>query len=225
MLSKLQAVLVQEYPEGIPFDNPMALRLLKQKVDCQDWQLEALKAKAFQLSNKLWYFPEQCCDGATQGAIFEQAAAWLEQYGFLSLGKIRAVFGDRLRNISSDSDFIVVLRAIHFIWQINGAYAVKATHKLANSQQEIAQLIEELIEDAAGVLEVHSIAAEFPHLDTDSLRTIVKTHLPEIYEAEENGLLFWRSSTSLSLPEDFSEVLTATVDQLIKLDFAPGPLI
>jgi hypothetical protein len=51
--AELLSSLARECPNGVSFD-PMAVRLLRQKVLFEDWQIEELKAAMFQLGNGLW---------------------------------------------------------------------------------------------------------------------------------------------------------------------------
>jgi len=51
------AVLTRECRNGVSVD-PMAVRLLRQKVPFESWQIENLKAEMFQLPNGLWFSRE-----------------------------------------------------------------------------------------------------------------------------------------------------------------------
>lgn len=59
--AELLVALARECPNGVSF-NPMAVRLLRQKVPFEDCQIENLKAAMFQLENGLWFSREMISD-------------------------------------------------------------------------------------------------------------------------------------------------------------------
>ncbi len=66
--AELLAALARECPNGVSFD-PMAVRLLRQKVPFEDWQIEDLKAAMFQLGSGLWFSREMISDDESRLAF------------------------------------------------------------------------------------------------------------------------------------------------------------
>ena len=59
--TELLAALAQECPNGVSFD-PMAVRLLRQKVPLEDGQIEDLKNAMFQVEGGIWLSLEMAID-------------------------------------------------------------------------------------------------------------------------------------------------------------------
>src|SRR5450631_4444851 len=85
--AELLAALARECPNGVSFD-PMAVRLLRQKVQFENWQIENLKAEMFQLGNELWFSSEMISDYESRLAFLKQATFWLEEQGCFSVERL-----------------------------------------------------------------------------------------------------------------------------------------
>ena len=85
--AEILAVLAQECPNGVSFD-PMAVRLLRQKVPFEDLQIEDLKAAMFQLGSGLWFSREMISDDESRLAFEEQAMEWLMDHGCFSVERL-----------------------------------------------------------------------------------------------------------------------------------------
>lgn len=55
--AELLAAFARECHNGVSFD-PMTVRLLRQKIPFEDWQIEDLKAAMLRLGNGLWFSRE-----------------------------------------------------------------------------------------------------------------------------------------------------------------------
>ncbi|MEI7825923.1 MAG: hypothetical protein WCI01_11535, partial [Chlorobiaceae bacterium] len=84
--------------------------------------------------------------------------------------------------------------------------------------EKISDTIAEWLEDADGTMTFNEIELAMPHLTAEALESIRKHFLPEVHEAEVGGVSCWRSTGSITLPDDFSEKLTTIIDTMVALD-------
>ena len=95
--SELLAALTRESPNGVSFD-PMAVRLLRQKVPFEDWQIEDLKAAMFHLGSGLWFSCEMISGDKPRLAFEERALEWLKEHGCFSVERLFEDFCSVLRH-------------------------------------------------------------------------------------------------------------------------------
>lgn len=117
--AELLAALGRECPNGVSFD-PMAVRLLRQKVRFEDWQIENLKAEMFQLGNGLWFSGEMISDDESRLTFLEQVTLWLEEHGCFSVERLFRDFCSVFRQIATPEDCAAFLRHLGFIVAVWG---------------------------------------------------------------------------------------------------------
>ncbi|MEI6259965.1 MAG: hypothetical protein WCR46_08670 [Deltaproteobacteria bacterium] len=218
--AELLAILEREYPNGVSFD-PMAVRLLRQKVSCEDWQIEDLKAAMFQLGNGLWFSHEMISDVESRLAFEGQALEWLMEHGCFSVERLFEDFCGVLRHIDTPEICAAFLRYLGFAvaaWGKGGHFCSLPSPNLDDSLAAISETIAGWLEEADGMLTFNEIEQAMPHLTAEALEGIRLHFLPEAHEAEVGGVPCWRSTESIMLPEDFSEKLTTVVDTLVALE-------
>ncbi|AOY60471.1 hypothetical protein [Desulfococcus multivorans] len=218
--AELLAALALECPNGVSFD-PMAVRLLRQKVPFEDWQIEDLKAAMFQLGNGLWLSHEMISDDECRLAFERQAEEWLSEYGCFSVERLFEGFYSVLRNITTPEVCAVFLRHLGFTvaaWGKKGHFCFLSPPNLYDNLAAISETIARWLEEADGTLTFNEIEQEMPYLTAEALGNIRMHFLPEVHEVEVGEVPCWRSTESITLPEDFSEKLTTVVDTLVALD-------
>ncbi len=218
-ISRLIATLAQECPNGVSFE-PMALRLLRKKVQFPDGQIEKLKGEMFQLENGLWFSSEMVEDDKIRRAIRNKAMAWLEEYGCFSVEQLYSSFSIVLKSLNTLGNFTAFLQHLGFIvpkWEKIGFFCCQSPSSLNERLATVSKEISNQLEGAHGTLAFSEIVASFPHLTTATLEEALIQFLPDVYATEIGGVNCWCSSESICLPEDFSEKLTAAVDTLIDL--------
>lgn len=216
----LLAVLARECPNGVSFD-PMALRLLRQKVPFKDWQVDDLKEAMFQLGNGLWFSSEMILDDETQFEFEEQAMAWLNEHGCFSVELLFKGFCGVFQHIATIEDCAAFLSHLGFtvtLWGKRGHFCSRSPLLIDDYLLAISETIAGWLEAADGVLPFNEIEQAIPHLTEEALACIRMHFLPEVHEVEVGGVLCWCSTESITLPEDFSEKLTILVDTLVELD-------
>lgn len=217
--AELLAALARECPYGVSFD-PMAVRLLRQKVPFEDWQIEDLKTAMFRLGNGLWFSREMILDVESRLAFEEQAMEWLMEYGCFSIERLFEDFCSVLLHIATPEDCAAFLRHLDFmvaVWGKGGYFCSLPSSNLDDSLAAISETIAGWIEEADGTLTFNEIEQALPHLTVEALESICAQLLPEVHEAVIGGVPCWRSTESITLPEDFSEKLTIIVDTLVAL--------
>ena len=216
---ELLAELAREYPNGVSFD-PMALRLLRQKVPFEDWQIKELKAKMFQLGSGLWFSREMISDDESLREFLVRANTWLTEYGCFSVERLFKDFRGVFRHIVTPEDcatFLSRFGCTVAVWGKVGHFCFLPP-LLDESLMAISQTIAGWLEEADGMLTFHEIEQAMPQLTAEVLESIRMHFLPEVHAAEVGGVPCWCSTEAIHLPEDFSEILTTTVDTLVALE-------
>jgi hypothetical protein len=217
---ELLGALVRGCPNGVSFD-PMALRLLRQKVPFEDWQIEDMKAAMFQLGSGLWFSREMVLDAESRLAFEEQAMQWTIEYGCFSVERLFRKFCDGFSHIATAQDCAAFLGHLGFtvaVWNEGGYFCSHPPPVLDGSLAAISETIAGWIEEAEGTLAFDEIEQALPHLTTEALESIRVNFLKDIHGAKVGEVCCWRSNDSITLPEDFSEKLTTVVDTLAALD-------
>ena len=217
---ELLAALARECPNGVSFD-PMAVRLLRQKVTFEDWQIEDLKAEMFQLGSGLWFSREMISDDESWLAFEEQAIERLIEHGCFSVERLFEDFCGVFCHIATLEDCAAFLRHLGFtvaVWGKGGYFCSQPPPGLDDCLAAISETIAGWLEEADGTLTFHEMEQAIPHLTAEALESIRLHFLAEVHEAEVSGMPCWCSAEAISLPEDFSEKLTSVVDTLVELE-------
>lgn len=215
----LMKALLRERPNGVSFD-PMAVRLLRQKIPLDDWQIEELKAEMFQLGDGLWFSLDMISDAESRAALHEQAAEWLTEYGCFSVERLLESHCNGFRHISTPEHLAALLRHLGFSvadWGRYGSVCFKPASSLGGCLTVVAKTVADSIEEAGGTLTLIEIEDAVPCLTGEVLDGVRAQFLREIHEAEIGGIPCWCSSETIHLPEDFGEKLTTIVDTMVAL--------
>ena len=218
--AELLAALARECSNGVSFD-PMALRLLRQKVSFEDCQIDDLKAEMFQLGSGLWYSREMVLGDESWPVIEKQLMEWLEEYSCFSAERLLSVFRSYFIHITTPEDCAALLRHLGLTVAVlgkGGHLCFLPPPDLDDGLATISETISGWIEEADGTLTFHEIQQALPHLTTEALEGIRERFLPEVHEADVGGVRCWRSTESITLPDDFSEKLTTIIDTLVELE-------
>ena len=148
--AKLLNALERECPNGVSFD-PMAVRLLRQKVPFEDGQIEDLKAGMFQLGSGLWFSRGMILDVAAESDFLGQAAEWLREHSCFSVERLLERFCGVLHHIATPEDCAVFLRHLGFkvlAAREKGGYLcveVNRKEKLAELEVELATALSKIL--------------------------------------------------------------------------------
>lgn len=217
--AELLAALAQEYPNGVSFD-PMAVRLLRQKVSIEDSQIEDMKAAMIQLASGQWFSPEMILDNDSRLAFEEQAIEWLVAHGCFSVERLFSDFYSLFNHVVELEDCAAFLRHLGLTvarWGKSGQFCSDPPTTLGDSLAAISKTIAGWIEDEDGTLTINRIEQELPHLTAEALDSIRMRFLPDVHVVVVGGVPCWRSAEAIHLPADFSERLTAAVDSLVAM--------
>lgn len=217
---ELLAAFAKECPNGVSFD-PMAVRLLRQKVLFKDCQIENLKAAMFQLNNRFWFTREMISDNDSFRAFIIQVTKWLTEYHCFSVDRLFNDFFITHRHISNVEDCATFLRHFGFlvaVWGKGGHFCFLPPPSLHNILATISESISGWLEETNGTLSFLEIEQAMPHLTVEALDSIRVQFLPEVHAMEIGGVPCWCSTEAIHLPENFSEILTSAVDTLVALE-------
>lgn len=216
----IQESLAQEYPNGVSFE-PMALRLLKNKVPFENLQITELKESMFQLGNGLWFCSEMILNKASLFEFREQADTWLTEYGFFSVEQLHIRFRDVLRHVDTPEYCAIFLQNLGYsvaVWGKKVCFCYWPPLNLDDTLEETSETIAEWLDEADGTLTFHEIELSLPHLNAEALEAIRAQFLPEVYEMEIGGVPCLRRADAISMPEGFTEKLSTIVDTLVELN-------
>jgi hypothetical protein len=217
--AELLAVLARECPNGVSFD-PMAVRLLRQKIPLEDWQIEDLKGAMFQLMSGLWFSREMILDDESHLGFEKQAMEWLMEHGCFSVERLFEDFCSVLSQISTPEARAEFLQHLGFTvtaWGKGGLFCSLPPPNLDDSLVAISEAIAGWLEEVDGTLTFNEIEQAMPYLTAEALEGIRVQFLPEVHAMEVGGVPCWCSTEVIHLPEDFSEILTNAVDTLVSL--------
>ena len=217
--AELMTALERECPNGVSLDL-MAVRLLRQKVPFEDWQIEDLKTAMFQLGNGLWFSRKMISDDDSQWAFDGQATEWLMEYGCFSVERLFSDYYSVFRHIATPKDYTAFLMHLGYkvaVWKKGGYFCYQTPFSLEDRLFSISESIAEWLEDAYGTLTFHDIQQAMPHLTSEALEGIRVHFLPQAHYTEVGGVPCWCSTESIPLPENFSEILTTAADTLVAL--------
>ena len=218
--AELLSALARECPNGASFD-PMAVRLLRQKVPFDDWQIEDIKNAMFQLRNGLWFSREMILADEDQSAFDEQAMEWLMEYGCFSVERLFRDFCGVFNHIVTLEDCAAFLRHLGLMVTVQGRAGYLCSQpppSLDDSLAAISETISGWLEEANGTLTFHDIEQALPQLTAEALEDIRAQFLPDVHVAEVGGVKCWCNTEAIHLPADFSEQLTNAVDTLVALE-------
>jgi len=216
---ELLTALAQGYPNGVSFD-PMTVRLLRQKIPFEDWQVEDLKAEMFQLRNGLWFSRKMISDEESLLSFKEQAVEWLTEYNCFSVEQLLRKFYGVLLNISSPEDCSAFLHHLGFTvvpWGEGIYFCLQPPNSLAECLVAISQTIAGWLEGDNGTLPLIDIEQTMSHLSVEALEILRVKLLSGVHTMEVGGVPCWRSTEAIHIPDDFSENLTTVVDTLVAL--------
>ncbi len=217
--AELLSKLAREYPNGIPFD-PMAVRLLRQKVPFEERQVENLKSEMFQLGSGLWFSHEMIMDDESRLAFERQATEWLKEQACFSVKRLFESFFGTFQHIYAPEDCTIFLRHLGFMiteWGTGGDFCSLPAPNLNDSLEAISEMIAAWLDEANGTLSLNEIEQKLPYLSSEALESIRAQRLSEVYVVEIGGMPCWCNTEAIPLPEDFSEKLTASIDTLFMI--------
>jgi hypothetical protein len=219
-IDQLLKTLAREYPSGVSFD-PMAVRLLRQKIPVEDKQIEELKSEMFQMGDGLWFSREMISDNKICLAFRELVTKWLLAHGCFSVERLVERYCGLLSHISTPENVAAYLRHLGFtvaVWERRGLFCFQPPLRLDEWLAATSKTIVGRIVGADGTLALTDLEEALPHLTAEALAGIRKQFLPEVHEVEIGGVTCWRSAEAIHLPEDFDEKLTIAVDTLVDLE-------
>ena len=218
-IAALLSELARECPNGISFD-PMAVRLLRQKVPFEDCQIEKLKSEMFQLKNGLWFSREMIVDDESQVAILTQSMKWLVKYGYFSVQRLFEMLSGLFQHINISEDCAFFLKNLGFTVSERGKGGYFCSQPSLNLDESLAvtsKTIAGWLDDTNGTLPFHEIKQKLPHLSFQALESIREQFLSEIFVVEIGAISCWCSAEAIPLPEDFSEKVSTAIDTLVVL--------
>lgn len=197
------------------------MRLLRQKVPIEDWQIEDLKVEMFQLDGGVWFSREMISDDESLREFRGQATKWLMEHGCFSVERLfEGMFGV-VRHILTPEHFATFLRHLGFTVTVCGKCGLICFQPPSSPGDCLAATAKKIaaqLHDADGMLVLYEIEESLSHLTPEAVESIRTQFLPEVHKTEIGGVPCWQSAEAIPLPEDFAEKLTYAVDALVDLE-------
>jgi len=217
--AEILTALEKARPNGLSLE-PMAIRLLRQEVHFEDWQIEEIKTAMFQVESRLWFSSKMILDDNTLRVFQKQIRDWLDAHDCFSVEQLFKKFRDVLRHIATPNDcasFLQHLRYQVVRWK-ELSFCTSSSLRLRETLETTSKTISEKIDAMGGMLPFQEIEQEMPYLTAEALERIRMQLLPEIHKIEVSDMPCWCTAAVISLPDDFSEKLTSIIDTLVVLE-------
>jgi hypothetical protein len=220
--------IIDHYPNGFSFE-PMALRLLENLAGQGKWAdeiIEELQEQVFERSDGVYLFPEQIADEETRRNIINTAEDWIKRFGCFSLNALWEKYSSHIKNLTEYIDDFENFLDLLLPYTLIGANASKSKVRIMRSrgtnrqlmEQQLAQHIQNILEEKYGTATEHDIVNNIPALDADLLAVLVKNHLPNIFKTDINEITCYQQQEAIGLPENLDEKINKIIIQLETVD-------
>ncbi len=216
---ELLTQLSEEYPNGVSFE-PLALRILCQKMSLNETQVETLKTELFQMKNGLWYHQNMILSIERQSLFEGKIREYFERYKLFSVAQLLAFFEGTLRHIKNVQDCALFLQYLGYsveVWHRKHQLCVASRHTYINVLESVSHSISKYLESSNGTVSKEDICEKLPQFSVEVLDDIRTVFLPNVLETEISDTLCWSTVDTLILPEDFSERLSFVVNVLVSI--------
>lgn len=223
--------LSSDYRNGFKFDS-MAIRLLSSKVgfNINDALQDKLKHLMFQRNDDVYFLPDTIADSETMKDITDRADLLIEKYKCFELSELyfcekQGINNNCIRDIMDFEDLFKFL----YNGQIRcvGKYGTRIARTRGKSLYEIFGTIADKINTLAhdkygGVLSEDDLKMEFRGFSLELLNNVIKEYTDDLVKTEINGIICYQTLDALGFPDDFSDLLAETLDEIDKLELMPS---
>ena len=219
-------VLKSTYSGGFRFEaTSISLLAITSGIQIDQKIREKLKSSMFGRKDGLFFLPDQIVDKETQIDLLTTTDAYLQDYGCFEISEVYQQFEKRLNSIciKTVEDF-----EDYYLWSAQRDVRCVAAPQIRNrivryssgnvwaTFDEIAKKIEVFINDCHyGSCTEEELYGEFSAFSKNLLGKIVRCCASnELVRVEINDTICYQSFAALGLPDNFSEILSATLERL-----------
>ncbi len=227
-------VLNQNYTSGFRFETT-ALRLLSTTsgVEVDERMQAALKRRMFRRNDNVCFLLDTVADASTRKHIVEFADAYLQEYGCFEISEFYKLYEDKVnpKCIGNANDFESFYEQISNSGvrcvaapQIGNRIARLSNGNVWGTFKEVSEKIVTTIADEFyGSVNEDDLHSKFYAFSTDLLAKIIKNCAADkLVRVEINGSICYQTFDALGLPENFSDVLSETLEKLGDVGLEPS---
>lgn len=227
-------VLTQNYASGFRFETT-ALRLLSTTagVEVDERMQAALKRSMFRRNDDIYFLLDTVVDATTRKDIVEFAEAYLKEYGCFEISELYKLYEDKVnpKCIGDADDFGSFYEQIG-----NSGVRCVAAPQIGNRivrfsngnvwgafKEVSAKIVAAITDEFYGSVNEDDLHLKFSAFSTDLLAKILKNcAADELVRVEINGSICYQTFDALGLPENFSDVLSETLEKLGDIGLEPS---
>ena len=230
----LIGVLSQNYASGFRFDTTALLLLgAASGVEIDEHMQVALKRKMFHRDDDIYFLLDTVADAATRNDIVESADAYLQEYGCFEISEFYKLYEDRVnpKSIGSAVDFESFYKQICNSGvrcvaapQIGTRIARFSNGNVWGTFKEVsAKIVAAITDEFYGSINEEDLHSKFCAFSSDLLAKIIKyCAAEELVRVEINDSICYQTFEALGLPENFSDVLSETLEKLEDIGLEPS---
>lgn len=219
-------VLKKNYASGFRFDTTYINLLSNASGVDVDRQMQlALKQMMFQRNDDVFFLLETVTDAETRQAILDFSDRWLEEYGCFEISALYKLYENKVNPncIRNADDFESFYKQIgkSGIHCVQAPYIGNHIARYSNGAvwtifREVAEKMVAVITDECyGSCNEDDLHTRFCAFSTDLLSKIIKRcAADQLIRVEINNCVCYQTFKALGLPENFSEILTETLERL-----------
>ncbi len=226
--------LTKNYPSGFRFETTYINLLSNESgIRIDECLLATLKQIMFHRDDDIFFLLDQATDEDTRKEIIEFSDAFLQKYGCFEISEFYKQYQERINPacIRNAYDFecfyeqiaggqVRCVRAP----QVGNRIARHVNRNMRTIFDEVAGEIVAIIKNKYyGSCTEDDLHKEFCAFSKDLLSKIIKNFVAnELVRVEINGSICYQSFEALGLPEDFSDILSTTLERLNEIGLEPS---
>lgn len=230
----LVEVLTQNYVSGFRFDTTALLLLgAATGVEIDEHMQAVLKRKMFRRDDGVYFLLDTVADAPTRNDIVEFADTCLQKYGCFEIPEFYKLYEDKVnpKCIGNADDFESFYEQIGNSGvrcvaapQIGNRIARFSNGNVWGTFKEIsAKIVAAITDEFYGSVNEEDLHSKFSAFSTDLLAKIIKNcAADELVRVEINGSICYQTFDALGLPENFSDVLSETLEKLEDIGLKPS---
>lgn len=227
-LKKLVSELEEDYKTGFSF-APTSIRLLSNSsgIEITKDLEDKLKEVLFRRSDNIYYPIDVVAKANDRTYLLEQSEKALKSYGCFDLDRLYQICSGNLnlsclRSIQDFIDYFEFINGERVRCVLKDGFHIaryKGQINLINIFSEIAQKItEQTRRDFYGVINMEDLLETYPLFSEKLISDIIKNYSNQLIETNINGITCFKVLEDSGLPDNFSEILSDTIDKLDRLE-------
>jgi hypothetical protein len=222
----------EHFPNGVKFDDS-TLAFLEQKMGrrIKSAVIDELQERMFRRKDGLYFLSGSIIDPARKKELVRQAKGYLKKNASFETQVLYDAYADALnpvciRSVGDFEDWIKYLAPQVFRFSSIGKYRLARSFMKIETRADLAKYLLRKIRRTAkrnyGTLEENDIVNIFDGFSLEFLSYFVKKKADDVFVREINETICFQTVEGLGVPEDFSEKLLETLEQIDDLGFTPS---